>query len=69
MKKKNSVRDTSTTPFCEFCQMTGHLHDKYFCLYNYLEWPKIFGKPKSKPRNQQNKGKSQANSVILDKNS
>lgn len=66
VKKFNN--DTSTL-FCDYCQLQGHSKDICFCLHNYPEWRKLYGKPKPKPkpRNQQLKVRSQANNVAIEK--
>lgn len=52
-KKKNSSKNTSvvTGLVCEFCRMAGHSKDKYFCIYVYSKWHKLYEKSKPKPQN------------------
>lgn len=47
--QKKSTTD-SANMFCDYCQNSGHLRDKCFCLHGYPEWHRLHGKPKPKPR-------------------
>lgn len=51
-KSKNTtwkVPDQSV--HCDHCNMSGHTRDKCFVLLGYLEWHRLSGHPKPKPRN------------------
>ncbi|XP_074377150.1 uncharacterized protein LOC141718671 [Apium graveolens] len=41
---------TDSSIICEYCQMSGHLKDKCFCVVGYPSWHRLYGKPKPKPR-------------------
>lgn len=36
--------------FCDYCQNSGHIRDKCFCLHGYPDWHRLHGKPKPKPK-------------------
>ncbi|XP_074381462.1 uncharacterized protein LOC141723534 [Apium graveolens] len=48
-------RKSDSNMQCEFCDMQGHSKDTCFCFHGYPQWHRLFGKPKPKPRNSQNK--------------
>ncbi|XP_074336548.1 uncharacterized protein LOC141673702 [Apium graveolens] len=39
--------------FYDYCNSVGHTRDKCFCLHEYPDWHKLYGKPKPKPRRAQ----------------
>ncbi|XP_074345925.1 uncharacterized protein LOC141684724 isoform X1 [Apium graveolens] len=47
---------------CEICSMTGHNKDKCFCVHGYPEWHRLYGKPKPKPKVQNNRNSDVKNS-------
>lgn len=30
--------------FCDYCNSSGHIKEKCFCLHGYLDWHKLYGK-------------------------
>lgn len=47
---KTNNKSSEAVLYCDFCQMSGHIKEKCFCIHEFPEWNRMYGKPKPKPR-------------------
>lgn len=45
-----SQNSQDSNMLCEFCNLTRHVKEKCFALHGYLEWHRLHGQPKPKPK-------------------
>lgn len=48
--QQSRFSNANSVAICDYCRMTGHLKEKYYCLHGYPSWHRLHRKPKRKPR-------------------